>query len=534
MAALVEDLLVYLGCSDISWPIRGQVVLFTRADPPFHENRYAASLAAGDDDVAAALLAVIPYRDRFRLVISSTELDVEARSRLSGAGVSHFSVATLEEALGHFEEYRNYLQSLSLEERAESSNRPGTYIPLRIKLEGEEGETAWADGFFREWLEEESGRLICLTGDYGSGKTLLCERLATQWASSADGRWPVLIRLNEFVGTPQVESIIATWSSRFRAGLTFEAFLHMCRTGRFVVIADGLDELQTGVTERELIRNLTELLRLAEGRGKLILTSRTTFFRRYLHQTGVFEEALARSQLARLQAREQSAVAFLSISPFARRDVQRLAEVTLGSRAEDWLRSLRRHPQVGRLASTPLLLVLLLREWEAPHMQASGTADVIRHYVESWLRRDSLDYDLLLRERDREDFSEALAMRMLLNGVSRIGFEYLSEIVADLYGPRASQPRQIDYFDSELRTCTFLKRDDDGYFRFVHRIFQEFFLARAICRHVTVDGRSGITTLADVSAETWRMMHEMLRGALTSERARALLVTSKEKGSQPD
>jgi formylglycine-generating enzyme required for sulfatase activity len=43
---------------------------------------------------------------------------------------------------------------------------------------------------------------------------------------------------------------------------------------------------------------------------------------------------------------------------------------------------------------------------------------------------------------------------------------------------RLEKAREIDYFEHDIRTCSFLNRDAEGNYRFVHKSFQEFFVAQ--------------------------------------------------------
>ncbi len=45
--------------------------------------------------------------------------------------------------------------------------------------------------------------------------------------------------------------------------------------------------------------------------------------------------------------------------------------------------------------------------------------------------------------------------------------------------------RELDYFEADVRTCTFLIRDPAGFYSFVHRSFCEFFVACAVVEHIS-------------------------------------------------
>ncbi len=43
---------------------------------------------------------------------------------------------------------------------------------------------------------------------------------------------------------------------------------------------------------------------------------------------------------------------------------------------------------------------------------------------------------------------------------------------------------EIEYLDQDVRTCTFLNRDDKGDYSFVHQSFMEFFVAKKLANEI--------------------------------------------------
>jgi formylglycine-generating enzyme required for sulfatase activity len=73
-------------------------------------------------------------------------------------------------------------------------------------------------------------------------------------------------------------------------------------------------------------------------------------------------------------------------------------------------------------------------------------------------------------------FMQELALEMLRRDQLSIHYSRLPERVREHF--RLEKAREIDYFEHDIRTCSFLSRDGEGNYRFVHKSFQEFFVAQ--------------------------------------------------------
>ncbi len=140
----------------------------------------------------------------------------------------------------------------------------------------------------KDWIAKDSGTFLTLLGDFGSGKTSFCKRLAWEMAKQArdepDGghRIPVLIDLREGRSTTVTLDNLLTHHFRQLAAnkpLNTQALLQLNREGYLVIFFDGFDEI-VGYTEpSRYVEVLRQILDAAGGRAKVVMTCRTHYFR---------------------------------------------------------------------------------------------------------------------------------------------------------------------------------------------------------------------------------------------------------------
>lgn len=90
-----------------------------------------------------------------------------------------------------------------------------------------------------------------------------------------------------------------------------------------------------------------------------------------------------------------------------------------------------------------------------------------------------------MRPEGKALFMEELAFAMWESGKEQVHFNRLrSPLIADHFKTEVVSSLDLDWFDNDVRTCSFLNRNRDGYYRFIHRSFMEFFLAKRFIRCV--------------------------------------------------
>src|SRR5437764_7084406 len=156
------------------------------------------------------------------------------------------------------------------------------------KKKGGRDRYANVEAYISGWLKERGKMHISILGDFGAGKTWFCRHFAYKQLGSyledpAHKRIPLLITLSNFAKAMTAQQLIndallEQYKLPF-VGSAFEVFQEMNRRGKLLLILDGFDEMARQVDYQTVVDNFWELARLVDEHSKVILTSRTEYFR---------------------------------------------------------------------------------------------------------------------------------------------------------------------------------------------------------------------------------------------------------------
>lgn len=367
------------------------------------------------------------------------------------------------------------------------------------------------------WITDAAaaGKSVLVLGDPGQGKTLSCQlaylRLIT--AFKKDSRRqpiPVFIRLvdvRDFAENSRSES-----DGRVRLARLLKHGAHavplpehrlrrLLKRRRIVFVLDGLDELAIhGGSVRDILPPVVQDVL----DGPVVLTCRSAFYDLYVSQTP--------------QGRGFDAVATLQGVDFeraGRQFVERYCQRFELPTAPALVELIGSSRSLQDIVTRPLILFmatdLLAHKLEGVPGNESVTApeewtvaEVYEQYVRKWLNLEQGKGAVLWHEMG--DLCEAVAWRIFelafdggkAFGQYDDGGQDLRVNAANLRSVvdnwRDGRPRDITF--SELTTRSFLLRTDDGeYYRFAHKSFFEFFVARRI--RTTLTSRSSDGSLAE-------------------------------------
>lgn len=180
--------------------------------------------------------------------------------------------------------FKPYLEELiSLFEKGDPA-RPSEpslssyYVDLIAEGGNSAGRTRLLNTYIKRWLRSEYWILteqgknhVAVLGEYGSGKSSFCLKVARDLASSylegdPASRIPILLNLRDFVGTIRMEAFISSFLDQQCRVVNprFELFKSMNDFGLFLflLIFDGLDEMAVKVDSDTLELNLLKLKNL--------------------------------------------------------------------------------------------------------------------------------------------------------------------------------------------------------------------------------------------------------------------------------
>lgn len=371
---------------------------------------------------------------------------------------------------------------------------------------------------------------VIVFADYGGGKTTALQRMKALAADAAvrdpEAAIPILFTLKDFGENRELNAFVHDTLQR-ELGFTVpsDVFWNLLSRRRFLLLLDGLDEVTLRVDRdlrADLLRRLSPLL---FGRSPSILTTRPSYFAtadeygdalRRLSTAGdlqvgprghssVFtnpnDPALWRFTES-LRRRYQPAGSSAGLEPsyisynlelltseqidgFLARYAADFVSLNIGSPSDvrEFIDSVY---DLSDLTRRPLLLDMIVASLLQGQIdlkddrQLFGPAKLYEAYTAvklalDWDRSDSRRSSLSTAV--RRNFAEACAQLMHDNDVLEIDQDQVLQLIRSSAGTANLDEEAVI---TDLRTCSFLTLSEYGALRFIHKSFQEFFLARHI------------------------------------------------------
>lgn len=402
------------------------------------------------------------------------------------------------------------------------------YVNQRVLLEGKPAEEADADllDHALAWAGGHGPRLWLLLGDYGTGKSAFFQRFAYGLARRAledpEAPFPLAVDLKEYPNATSAETLLFEHLRRKTPSFRGDpaALLHLLAAGRCVLLLDAFDEMGLAAAGRSVEDQFRELARLAgdeplDPRGnRVLVTCRTHFFRDQQQvkdtATGllgglVVAEDSSLGRLARRFNAEIDELRLFNDDQIAEFLLKHLGE-TDAAKARKFIKETYDLPT---LAPRPVLLELIVKSlptlWAegATHVTPAGLYEV---YTKQWLE-DRSGRNLQTPPALRHRLLALLASTLWRRDDRQIHHRDLLAEVQSLAG----QFPGIDWdrVDVELRTAAFLVRSPDGYYRFSHKSFLEYFLARRLWDALGVPEGADALNLPPLSPEVGEFFRQM-------------------------
>jgi len=423
-----------------------------------------------------------------------------------------------EEFIDHLANFRPYLAKLRAEYEASEIER--YFVPLKMREErpGEPPPDAVdLDAFIDAWLAAPERNHLSLLGDFGTGKTWFCRRLAWRMAAGA-GRIPISIALRDYSRAYDIEQVLTdALANRFGVDLAggYKTIRRLSDEGRLLLIFDGFDEMERRASDyRTALENFWEIAKLIAPRAKILLTCRTAFFRHHTEESEVLERRPEGAKVVKgedvidLAGRQEFEVAHLSEF-----DGEQMAEALRKLVPEGWeavLERIRALPNIEDLAHRPVLLGMIAET--LPGIVRSEDLNLATLY--------EVYTGKLLEQRvetipaaDRRYFVQELAWEMQNSHRLSIPFSEFPERVQTHFGVK-DDPGRAAFLDRDIRTQSYLVRDEAGNYRFAHKSMMEYFVARKLAP-LLAEGKAPECRLTDAVVS---FLHHLLRPTVVYER----------------
>jgi formylglycine-generating enzyme required for sulfatase activity/GTPase SAR1 family protein len=362
---------------------------------------------------------------------------------------------------------------------------PRYYVQPRCHDEHDEngGDKGLLYDYVRKWLDDPERKLLAVLGDYGIGKTSFCYKFACDMTGSE--YVPVVVELKT-VMTEGWREVIQR-EVRSRAGDSVQSP---------VLILDGFDELSLTFDKKTVLKEIENLSKTTQEYKKVILTSRTQFFRSGEEE----KETLVRKEFYERGPRSMTYPRFerIYVSLFDDDQIRRYLDLCLGKAESDkfWNETVEVVFDVKDLARRPILIELIVNDLDAvQNIEGKVTPCKVYHTVtERWREREEqrLPQSIVLQHKEEKIpknimlFMEELAYWMLTKEKDRLHFNTLKDAINKYFDDETKDVLRwsLDNLDYQIRNCSFLSRHIRGYYAFAHRSFIEYFVARKLSREI--------------------------------------------------
>jgi WD40 repeat protein/nucleoside phosphorylase len=417
---------------------------------------------------------------------------------------------------------------------------PSLYVEQRAQISLAGQPWTKTDDILRELralLQAPHPRFALVLGDFGTGKTFLLHELARRMATEdaavgAGAPVPVLIEMRALQKQRSLNELIAQhFAAADLAKIDLEGFRYMLREGRIALLFDGFDELALRVTYDRALEHFGTLLQAAEGRAKVVVTSRTQHF---LTDHDVYRELADR-------AKDLPGYRIVKLDQFSEDQIRSFLVKRLKSEpaADERLGLLRKVRDLLGLSENPRMLSFIA-ELSAEELRAARdgageitSAGLYELLIERWLKGE---HDRVNPRGAPRGLSVAqlrraateLAMVLWRQADRTVSLSELPEGLLEAVQALGEPSIDARVIEHQMGSGTLLVRDEDGRFSFIHQSVLEWLVAKAAAGEVGAGGESAALSSREMSD----LMVDFFIGLVGREAARAWAATAMAAGEE--
>lgn len=444
------------------------------------------------------------------IIVASKGFSKDANAAIKEAGFTSLLITDLRKRSLDFSSYLNtWIKNYEQEEIP----RLVKYISLTARKSNNIN-VGNLDKYLLKWLKE-SGNHITLLGNYGTGKSTTLKHLmyvqAQKYLENPDDeRIPIFIELKGFRQAPKSRQLITDiLVNDFGVNINYRKFQELNEKGKFLIILDGFDEMADRVLDGLPFEHFEELSAFACDKGKVILSSRTHYFRD--HEQLLEVHLQTSNRLSFLEDRNEYEILFLN--SVTEHDINDYLKAYFNNNWEYYKNIIKKTYDLYSLAEVPILLNMIVQtlpEMISEGMQINRSA-IYQTFTDKWLKRDN--WRRALHKNDRLYFCKELAFYFYTSNQNTVHWSELPRFIREYFKDKVKTHTDLDVFDSDVRTSNFLKRkEDSGEYSFVHKSFMEYFVARYFYENIERRVYNGLDQLEDYvkSKVIYEFLIEML------------------------
>lgn len=333
---------------------------------------------------------------------------------------------------------------------------------------------------------------FCLiVGDFGSGKTTSIKHMMYTFCqkklsapNDPDIRIPLLLSLRNYNKVPDIDALLINFftTELGYSNINIQVFKKLNIAGKFILILDGFDEMARLVTPIERRLTFIEICKLVTPNNKVLLTSRPGYFPDNKELGGLLNKYLGINQKSQLvcgiNLPDNCQIGCLQLmnQKILKKYLDKVLKLD-----EDSIRNILKLGSISELARRPVLVNMIAETYnelkDLP--KESITLKVLYDsYTNKWINReeDKGLFRILINSDEKMAFLGLLAIQMYEQDKLSLHFSDLDQFIQSHF--KIDNQEKVDHFSHDIRTCSFLNREDNGYYFFIHKSFLEYFVAR--------------------------------------------------------
>ncbi|HEX8435856.1 pentapeptide repeat-containing protein [Archangium sp.] len=402
--------------------------------------------------------------------------------------------------------FSDYLQQQTARLESDRVYPPSLYVKqrARVSIGGREADrTEDVLQTLLELLDSPHPRFALVLGDFGTGKTFLLHELARRLAKEGSLQVPVLIEMRSLQKQRTLRQLVA---QHFAAAdverFEMERFLCMLREGRIVLLFDGFDELALRVTYDRVMEHFGTLMEAAQGKAKVVITSRTQHF---------LTDHEVRLELAQ-RAESLPGYRLIKLERFNEEQIRHFLLNRLGGQeaADERLELLRSIRDLLGLSENPRLLSFIA-DLDAESLQSARTgsgeissAKLYELLIDRWLgseheRVNPAGAPKGLSRQQLRSAATALAMLLWERMDRAVSANELPEGLFAAVNARGEHVLDTEVMRHQLGSGSLLVRDEEGRVSFVHQSVMEWLVAEAAAKELEAGGEATVLGRREMS-----------------------------------
>ena len=346
------------------------------------------------------------------------------------------------------------------------------------------------------FLADEQQSFTTLLGDFGTGKSSFSLHYfimqAQHYLLDNSRRIPIFVSLKDYPSKLNLETFITKeFYEKFGQPFSLATFQALALQGQFLFFIDGFDEMGSMSNEQEAIENFKELTKLSfeniqfvtqsEDRkptNKVFMTCR--HFCTEAQEREILKEdktVLYRNNYA---TKSNYQVTRIYLVEFNQAQIKEGVLKSVGDKgtAKQIMNIIKDTYNLAELSTRPLLLDMIINTLpKLKDKKQINVADLYKAYTDMWIEWDGLRSQMI--PLIKREFMWEVAVSMYKNkkgGDLSLCYSDLEKLKEEFFKQDTENNAQ-DYYKYETTTSSFLMRNQEGNYQFVHKSFMEYFLA---------------------------------------------------------